>query len=291
MSDAFAYSQAFSRNIGWVTTQEQEVLRRKRVAIAGMGGVGGVHLLTLARLGIGAFHIADFDCFDIANFNRQVGATMSTLGRPKAEVLAEMAMDINPEADIKIFPNGVDASSITAFLASVDLYIDGLDFFAFSAREATFTACTASGIPAVTAAPLGMGTAVLTFLPGEMSFDEYFLWRGQTDDEKALRFLVGLAPAGLHRRYLVDQSAVNLAERRGPSTMMACQICAGVAATETLKILLGRGRVVAAPHGLQFDAYRNRLVHTWRPGGNNHPLQRLALAVGRRQFMAQRQKA
>ena len=129
-----------------------------------------------------------------------------------------------------------------------------------------------------------MGTAVLTFLPGKMSFDEYFLWRGQTEDEKALRFLVGLAPAGLHRRYLVDPSAVNLAERRGPSTMMACQICSGVAATETLKVLLGRGRVLAAPHGFQFDAFRSKFVHTWRPGGNNHPLQRLALAVGRRQF-------
>jgi molybdopterin/thiamine biosynthesis adenylyltransferase len=284
MSDAFVYSQAFSRNIGWVTAREQEVLRRKRVAIAGMGGVGGVHLLTLARLGIGAFHIADFDRFDIVNFNRQTGATVSTLGRPKVDVLAAMAMDINPEADIKVFPAGVDASNLVDFLAGVDVYIDGLDFFAFSAREATFSACAASGIPAITAAPLGMGTALLNFLPGKMSFEEYFLWRDQSDDEKALRFLVGLAPAGLHRGYLVDPSAVNLAEQRGPSSVMGCQLCAGVAATETLKILLGRGKVLAAPHGLQIDAYRNKLVHTWRPGGNNHPLQRLAMAIGRRQF-------
>ena len=75
---AYIYQQAYARNIGWVTPAEQAALRGKRVAIAGMGGVGGVHLLTLARLGIGAFHIADFDTFDIANFNRQVGATMST---------------------------------------------------------------------------------------------------------------------------------------------------------------------------------------------------------------------
>ena len=70
MTNAFNYHQAFSRNIGWVTAEEQELLRHKRVAIAGMGGVGGIHLLTLARLGIGAFHIADFDVFDIVNFNR-----------------------------------------------------------------------------------------------------------------------------------------------------------------------------------------------------------------------------
>ena len=53
--DHFAYDAAFSRNIGWVTEAEQATLRRKRIAIAGMGGVGGGHLLTLARLGIGAF--------------------------------------------------------------------------------------------------------------------------------------------------------------------------------------------------------------------------------------------
>lgn len=284
MSDAFSYSGAFARNIGWVTAQEQQTLRNKRVAIAGMGGVGGVHLLTLARLGIGSFHIADFDRFDIANFNRQVGATMSSIGQPKADVLAAMAKDINPELNLRIFPQGVDSSNLSQFLEGVDVYIDGLDFFAFNAREATFAACTAASIPAVTAAPLGMGSALLTFLPGKMSFEEYFLWRGRTDDEKALRFLVGLAPAGLHRPYLVDPTAVNLSERRGPSTIMACQLCAGIAATETLKILLGRGKVLAAPHGLHFDAFRNKLVHTWRPGGNNHPLQKLALKIGLRQI-------
>ena len=76
MSASYSYDDAFSRNIGWVTRAEQAALRNKRVAIAGMGGVGGVHLLTLVRLGIGAFHIADFDTFDVANFNRQVGASI-----------------------------------------------------------------------------------------------------------------------------------------------------------------------------------------------------------------------
>lgn len=291
MTDAFAYDRAFARNIGWLTPDEQRTLRGKTVAIAGMGGVGGVHLLTLARLGIGAFRIADFDRFDIANFNRQVGATVSTLGLEKATVLAAMAKDINPELDIQVFSQGVDASDPSNFLRGADLYIDGLDFFAFAARQATFAACAAAGIPAVTAAPLGMGSALLTFMPGRMSFDEYFLWGDLPDDEKALRFMVGLAPAGLHRPYLVEPTAVNLAERRGPSTFMACQLCAGIAATEALKILLRRGKVLAAPHGLQFDAYRNKLVRTWRPGGNNHPLQRLVLMVARRQFLRMKSQA
>ena len=50
-TQAFDYTTAFSRNIGWLTAEEQQILRGKRIAIAGMGGVGGVHLLILSRLG------------------------------------------------------------------------------------------------------------------------------------------------------------------------------------------------------------------------------------------------
>lgn len=286
MDVQFQYREAFSRNVGWVTHAEQNLLRGKKVAIAGMGGVGGVHLLTLARLGIGAFHIADFDTFDLVNFNRQVGATMSSLGQPKAQVLRAMALDVNPELELRVFDEGVNAGNIDAFLEGVDLYVDGLDFFAFSARRLVFEACRVKGIPACTAAPLGMGAAVLNFMPGGMSFEDYFGWGDLPDAEKALRFLVGLAPAGLHGPYLVDPSAANFAERRGPSTIIGCQLAAGMAATESLKILLKRGKVWAAPHGLHFDAYRSRFVRTWRPGGYRHPLQRLAALVGRRRLGA-----
>ena len=288
---AFKYADAFSRNLGWVADHEQEILRHKRIAIAGLGGVGGVHLLTLARLGISNFSIADFDTFAIQNFNRQAGAMMSTLGQRKIDVMRAQALDINPETSLRLFDQGVTATNIDDFLEGADLYVDGLDFFAFSARQAVFAACARRGIPAITAAPIGMGAALLNFMPGGMTFEQYFGWGDLPEDEKALRFVVGLAPAGLHRGYLVDKSAVNLAERRTPSTGIACQICAGFAATEALKILLKRGRVLVAPHGLQFDAYLGRLVHTWRPGGNRHPLQRLAIAVGRHQLGAMRMAA
>jgi molybdopterin/thiamine biosynthesis adenylyltransferase len=293
VAEQFDYGEAFSRNVGWVTAEEQQILRGKRVAIAGLGGVGGIHLLTLTRLGIGAFNLADFDRFGLANFNRQAGASMSALHQPKVEVMAAQARDINPELDLRLFREGVNTHNLDAFLEGVDLYVDGLDFFAFDAREATFAACARLGIPAVTAAPLGMGTAVLNFLPGGMTFEEYFRLEGLEEREKAIRFLIGLSPALLQRRYIVDPRAVDLAAHRGPSTVMACQMCAGVAATEALKILLNRGRVRAAPWGMHFDAYRNKFVYTWRPGGNNHPLQRLVLAVARRQLrkMAQSMEA
>jgi hypothetical protein len=245
------------------------------VAIGGLGGVGGVHLLTLARLGVGKFNISDFDVFDLVNFNRQVGATMSSLDRPKLEVLTEMLRDINPEVEVRTFPEGVQPENIDSFLEGVDVYVDGLDFFVFNARRKTFAACEKQGIPVVTAAPLGLGTALLVFGPGGMSFEEYFGFEACNGDEfeMAIRFLVGLSPGMLQRGYVADMSRVNLAEHRGPSCIAACQLCAGVAAVETLKLLLNRGGVKLAPWGSQFDAYRMRYIRTWRPGGYRNPLQ------------------
>lgn len=282
---SFDYNGAFSRNIGWVTEAEQARLRQTHVAIGGLGGVGGVHLLTLARLGVGKFSIADFDTFDIVNFNRQVGAMVSTIGRPKIDVLSEMLKDINPEVELRVFPEGVQEHNLDAFLDGVDVYVDGLDFFVFDARRATFKACEKKRIPAVTAAPLGLGAALLVFAPGGMSFEEYFGFSHCKDElDLAIHFLVGLSPAMLQRGYVADMSRVNLHERRGPSCIAACQMCAGVTAVEVLKLALGRPGVRLAPWGSQFDAYRMRYVRTWRPGGFKNPVQRLMRALVRMQL-------
>jgi molybdopterin/thiamine biosynthesis adenylyltransferase len=275
----FDYERAFSRNIGWLTRNEQEKLRGARVAIAGLGGVGGAHLLTLARLGLGKFNISDFDHFEVHNFNRQVGATLATLGRPKAEVLAEQARQINPEAQIQSFGDGVTAANLDEFLRDVDVYVDGIDFFAIEARRMLFRACHERGIPAITAAPLGMGVSLLYFKPGGMSFEEYFQVEGRSQQEQYARFIAGLSPAMLQRGYLVDPEAVNFKEKRGPSTMMSCDLCAGVMATSVLKVLLGRGQLRPAPWAMQFDAYKQKLSFTWRPFGNANPLQRVLLML------------
>ncbi len=104
---------------------------------------------------------------------------------------------------------------------------------------------------------------------------DYFGFEGCDEMEMAIRFLVGLSPAMLQRGYVVDMSRINLAERRGPSCIASCQLCAGVAAVEVLKLALNRQGVKLAPWGRQFDAYRMRYVKTWRPGGHRNPLQRL----------------
>jgi sulfur-carrier protein adenylyltransferase/sulfurtransferase len=267
----FNYDLAFSRNIGWITEWEQQQLRRSKIAIAGMGGVGGIHMLTMARLGIGRFSVADFDRFEVANFNRQMGASARTLGQPKAASVVMLAREINPELEVASFDAGVDEDNMHAFLDGVDVYVDGLDFFMLDIRRKIFALARQKGITAVTAAPIGMGTGYLIFTPDGMSFDDYFGFQDGDTRGNYVRFLVGLTPAMLHRQYLQDPTRVDMLSKRGPSTAIACQLCAGVAAGEVVKLLLKRGPIKAAPYFHHFDSYRGRYVVRKLRNGVNGP--------------------
>ncbi|HDZ79428.1 MAG TPA: ThiF family adenylyltransferase [Gammaproteobacteria bacterium] len=275
MAREFDYAAAFSRNLGLVNPQEQEVLRNSRVAIAGLGGVGGVHLTTLARMGIGHFRIADFDTFEIQNFNRQTGAVMSTLDEKKVEVMSMMARDINPEADIQCFHEGIARENVSRFLEGSDVALDGLDFTAVEARDVFYDTAYRMGIPVVAVGPVGCSAASLVFLPGKMTWQEYFAMDlAKSDFDRYILFITGTAPAALHMPY-IDRRYVDLEAKHGPSLALAVQFCAGMAATETLKLLLKRGTVHAAPYYQQFDAYRGRYATGKLRWGNRGPIQRI----------------
>ncbi len=285
IASKFDYDSAYSRNIGWVTVAEQAKLRRARVAIAGLGGLGGTYAVTLARLGLGQFNVADFDAFEVHNINRQAGAFVSTFGQPKIDVIERMVRDINPQAQLRLFPQGLLEDNIDEFLNGVDVYLDGLDFFVLPIRRLVFAKCRERGIPALTAAPMGMGTAFLYFDPKGLSFEDYFQFEGHDPVEQYARFIAGLSPSMLGHRYLAEPQAVNFQQRRTPSTIMACDLCSGVMGTAVLKVLLARGDLRAVPWGMHFDAYRQKLKFTWRPWGNANPLQRILLKFIRRKLV------
>lgn len=268
----FHYDEAFSRNGGWIAGYEQQLLRGKRVAVAGLGGVGGAHVLTLARLGIGALHLADMDVFEIGNFNRQAGAFTSTLGKSKVDVIAGMARDINPELDIRTFPEGISAATAEEFFQDVDVFIDGLDAYLLETRQEIFRYCHQHHIPAITAAPLGMGVAYLIFMPDGMSFDDYFAFDlCDNADLKQLHFFLGLSPKPFHRHYIADPSRLNVQSKKGFTTSAACQLASGVAVVQACKILLGRGKIEAAPYYHQYDPYMEKFVHGYLRKGLRNP--------------------
>ncbi len=280
----WSYEEAFSRNLGLISPDEQLALRNCRVAIPGMGGVGGGHLVTLARMGIGKFRISDADAFEVKNFNRQYGATVPNLGRPKADVMAATVRTINPEAEVSVIPEFITASNIDAFLEGVQVVVDSVDFFAFEARQRIFNEARKRGIWVVTAGPVGFSTAWLVFDPSGMSFDDYFDLRPDMEEvDKFCAFAIGLAPQATHLPYF-DFSYVE-ASGRGPSVAAACQLAAGVVGAEVVKILLNRGGIRSAPCFNQFDAYRNIYRRGRLIFGNRGPLQRLKRMILRKRML------
>jgi molybdopterin/thiamine biosynthesis adenylyltransferase len=280
----WSYDEAFARNRGLISRDEQQKLRARRVAIIGMGGVGGVHLEVLLRLGVGRFTIADPDTFDVANTNRQYGAKCSTMGRPKAEVMAQAAADINPEVELRVVKDMIGPENADEFLKDAELFIDGIDFYAISVRRMLFRKAAEKGVYAITAAPAGFGTAWLVFDPAGMSFDRYFDFSDAMDlADQVAAMAVGLAPKALQSEYMRLED-LNLQARTAPCAGLACHLACGVMAAEAVKILLRRGRIWAAPWYHQFDPYRGRYVRKRLWWGNRHPWQRLKRKLLARYF-------
>ena len=90
-------NREFTRSTLLMGEAAVEKLQKSRVAIFGVGGVGGYVCEALVRSGVGAFDLIDKDVVDVTNINRQIIATHSTVGRPKVEVMRERMLDINPE--------------------------------------------------------------------------------------------------------------------------------------------------------------------------------------------------
>jgi molybdopterin/thiamine biosynthesis adenylyltransferase len=269
-----------------LSEEDQRRLLDARVAVAGAGGVGGLHLLTLARIGVGNFTIADFDTFDTVNINRQYGAFVSTFDRHKGEVLQEMVRDINPYADVRLFADGVSLENLDAFLEGVDIYVDGIDFFEIDIRRAIFNRCREKGIYALTAAPLGFGATLQVFSPDGMSFDDYFAIRdGMGQMEKVAAFAAGLAPHPYHLKYL-DTSKVDLAKKRGPALALACTQASTLIATEVIKIVTGKGTVRPVPAYLQIDLLRDKYTRGYLYLGGSNPLQALKRWIIRKKIAA-----
>lgn len=283
------YEQAFSRNIGILSADEQAKLRTTRVAIAGLGGAGGINFLTLVRLGVGKFNIADFDTYSPANSNRQVGATSKTIGKSKISIMENMAKEISPDIEIATFPTGFTEENAQAFLENADIVIDAIDVFCLSARELLHRKARLYKKTVLFSAPLGFSATLHVFTPEGMSFNDYFDIRADMDGfEKLLSFAVGLAPAALHTKYM-HFDAKKISEGIGASMGSSCNLGSAFIASELISIILGRKTPRAAPKYLQVDTYLLKLKKGRLIFGNRGPLQLLKRWLVRRQYIQYRE--
>jgi len=109
-------------------TESVSVLNNAHVLIAGVGGVGGFAAEQLCRAGVGSLTLVDNDIVQPTNLNRQIAALNSTQGRLKVEVLGDRLRDINPEINLNVLSDYLDADTIPQILkGKIDFIVDAID--------------------------------------------------------------------------------------------------------------------------------------------------------------------
>ena len=146
-------------------------LQKAKIAIFGVGGVGGYCVEALTRSGVGALDLYDDDTVSESNLNRQIAALHSTIGRPKAEVLAERVRDINPACQVRAIrmfylPENADTVDFTQY----DYVIDCID--TVTAKLDLIQRCTALGVPIISAMGSGNKLDPTAFVVTDLSKTE-----------------------------------------------------------------------------------------------------------------------
>lgn len=274
------FETAFSRNIGLLSKEEAAKLMHSQVAIAGLGGVGASYALTLARMGFGKFVICDFDTYELANFNRQAGANMTTLNKPKIDGVRKMLLEINPHLEITCLHEGLTPKNIESFLANSDVVLDAIDFFAIDAHRLLHRESRKMGKSVLFSVPAGFSGTLQVFGPNHMSFDSYFDFKDNDDNlTQICKFALGMAPKSTHSTYL-EFDPQTLIAGRPTSIASACSISTGLVCTNAAMLALGRfNEAHYAPFFIQIDSFSFSCQSGKLMFGNRGLFQKLKIAI------------
>lgn len=255
--------EQFNRNLGFINHEEQVHLLDSKVALAGAGGDGGELAITLAQMGVGKFHLADPEVFEVGNLNRQTGASYKTLGLNKAQVIAEQIKDINPQAEVTVFDAGVNEENIQEFIDGSNLVIDETEFTTpeigvLIAREARH-----NSVAVLMAMNVGFGAYVTSFAPSGISFEKYLGLDENMPLEQIKEQIVPLYRWVPHMPSYIDTTILNkvaAGDVKTPSVSAGVKMAAADASVQAIAHLLKdispqrKNWIRYAPHGRSCDA-------------------------------------
>ncbi len=135
--------------------EKLEILKKAHVLVVGLGGVGAYAAEMIARAGVGRMTVADADAVSVSNINRQLIALHSTVGRPKAELVAKRLRDINPEIELTVINRYIKDEETYTLLdaARYDYVVDAID--TLSPKMALIAAALERGYPLVSSMGAG----------------------------------------------------------------------------------------------------------------------------------------
>ncbi len=260
------YWSAFDRNIGILTLEEQEHIAQVVVAQAGVGGNSSV-ALTLAQMGFRRFKLADPDVFELSNLNRQLCATSSTIGRNKAEVVAEEILKMVPDAEVDVFSEGLTLENLDRFLDGAHVVVDGLDSHVMHIRKAMFDRARENGQPVFSSPATGWGAGLGVFDPVKSpSFEEFF---GPVPEDlrspEGERFVVDFVfrfisslPTGLDLAFAKSRAEAG----KNPVVAVACRQNAALVCTAIYDWLFGGSHIPVVPTTVFVDLLGGKIVKT-----------------------------
>ena len=157
--------ERYLRNHDAISKGEQAILATKRVLVVGCGGLGGIVIECLARIGVGRLRVVDGDVFEESNLNRQLLSSTMNLGRPKVLAAKQRVMAINPLVEVDAVQADLAAENAMELLAGCDAAVDCLDNI--PARLVLQQAAKVAGIPVVHGAVAGWLGRICVIQPGE----------------------------------------------------------------------------------------------------------------------------
>jgi molybdopterin/thiamine biosynthesis adenylyltransferase len=258
------YREIFTRNIGLFTESEQETIRKSSVAIAGVGGIGGLAAERLIRLGVGELKMTDLGNMEASNLNRQFGSSQMNLGENKAKVAYEQIKNINPEASISYTTTGINnEEDANLFTEDCDFLIDVMDFGLFRQSILLQRAARRRGIHYLFSTAIGFGAIAVTFDPQGITLEEYNGLPVDVDVNDATKLKVPIekivpvipsyAPSVGFVQEIID------GKRYVPTSSIGAGLAAILSASEAINVILGK-EIPKAPLYTFFDLVDRQMV-------------------------------
>ena len=180
----------YERNIPALTAAECALLRTKKAAVIGCGGLGGHLIDLLTRIGIGSMTVVDGDVFEASNLNRQLLSEVPLLGVSKAKAAADRMARVNPEVEVRAVEAFLDETNAHDLIAGCDVVLDGLDNI--PSRKILAAACAKAGIPYVYGAISGWVAQAAVSMPGDNLIEMLYPEGAILKNKSALSFTPAL---------------------------------------------------------------------------------------------------